>query len=48
MAGLLRLAQVLVGVVILWSAFYLLGRLLLTIPSSFQDRGVFQEDPYRK
>jgi len=43
-----RSTQVLVGLVILWSAFYLLGRLLLTIPSSFHDRGLVQEEPYQK
>jgi len=47
-AILVRSTQVLVGLVILWSAFYLLGRLLLTIPSSFHDRGVVQEEAYKK
>jgi hypothetical protein len=35
-----------VGFVLLWSAFYLLGRLLLTIPSSFHERQIAQEEQY--
>jgi hypothetical protein len=38
MSGLLQIIQVLLGIVLLWSSFYLLGRVLLTIPSSFHDR----------
>ena len=46
--GLVRAAQVLIGFVLLWSAFYLLGRLLLTIPSSFHIRQVAQEERYSR
>ena len=44
LAGLVRSAQILIGVVLLWSAFYLLGRALLTIPSSFHDMTVPLEE----
>jgi hypothetical protein len=47
-SGLVRAAQVLAGFVLLWSAFYLLGRLLLTIPSSFHDRQIAQEEQYSR
>ena len=41
-AGLVRIIQVLLGIVILWSSFYLLGKVLLTIPSSFHDKTIGQ------
>ncbi len=44
LAGLVRVVQVLMGVLLLWSSFYLLGRALLTIPSSFHELSVQQED----
>jgi hypothetical protein len=42
LAGLMRMAQVVVGIMLLWSAFYLLGRLLLTIPSPFHESAMTQ------
>jgi len=45
LAGLMRLAQVLIGLLLLWSSFYLLGKALLTIPSSFHDMEIRQEGP---
>jgi len=39
----MRLAQVSIGVLLLWSSFYLLGKALLTIPSSFHDIAIWQE-----
>ncbi|MGE5840067.1 MAG: rhomboid family protein [Deltaproteobacteria bacterium] len=44
LVGLVRLAQVLMGVLLLWSSFYLLGKALLTIPSSFHEMGTGQEE----
>jgi hypothetical protein len=44
MAGLMRLAQILMGVMLLWSSFYLLGKALLTIPSSFHELAIGQEE----
>ena len=43
LAGLVRAAQILIGILILWSSFYLLGRLLLAIPTSFHDQAIRQE-----
>lgn len=34
-----RMAQVFLGFLLLWSSCYLLGRLLIAIPSSFHDLG---------
>jgi hypothetical protein len=44
LAGLTRLAQILIGVLLLWSSFYLLGKALLTIPSSFHELAIGQEE----
>jgi len=44
MVWLARLAQVLVGVLLLWSSFNLLGRALLTIPSSFHEVAIGQKE----
>ncbi len=44
LVGLVRLAQVLMGVLLLWSSFYLLGKTLLTIPSSFHEMAIGQEE----
>jgi hypothetical protein len=44
LVGLMRLAQILMGVLLLWSSFYLLGRALLTIPSSFHEVAIGQEE----
>ena len=41
--GLALLVQILMGVLLLWSSFYLLGRALLTIPSSFHEATVWQQ-----
>ncbi len=41
---LARLAQVLVAVLLLWSSFYLLGKALLTIPSSFHEVALGQSE----
>ncbi len=43
LVGLVRAVEVLIGVLLLWSSFYLLGRALLTIPSSFHDLAIQQE-----
>jgi hypothetical protein len=43
-AGLARVAQVLLGVLLLWASFYLLGKALLAIPSSFHDMATWQEE----
>lgn len=40
--GLVRVVQVLLGIMILWSAFYLLGQMLLTIPDSFHEGTLWQ------
>jgi hypothetical protein len=42
MAGLMRIIQVIMGIVLLWLSFYLLGKALLTIPSSFHDKTIRQ------
>ena len=44
LARLMWFAQVLLGVLVLWSSFYLLGKALLTIPSSFHEMAVGQEE----
>ena len=44
LASLVRVVEVLIGVLLLWSSFYLLGRALLTIPSSFHDLAIQQEE----
>ena len=41
---LVRFAQVFVGILLLWSSFYLLGKALLAIPSSFHEMAVGQEE----
>jgi hypothetical protein len=42
LGGLVRVAQVLMGVLLLWASFYLLGKALLNIPSSFHDMAIRQ------
>ena len=37
------LIQIFVGVLLLWSSFYLLGKALLTIPSSFHEMTIGQQ-----
>ena len=44
LAGLVRVAQVVAGVLLLWLSFYLLGKALLTIPSSFHEIAIGQEE----
>jgi len=44
LASLVRVVEVLIGVLLLWSSFYLLGRALLTIPSSFHDLAIHQDE----
>jgi hypothetical protein len=44
LTGAVRAAQVLMGMLLLWSSFYLLGKVLLTIPSSFHDTAFQQEN----
>jgi hypothetical protein len=39
----MRIIQVFIGIVLLWSTFYLLGKVLLTIPSSFHNKVIGQE-----
>ncbi len=43
LALLVPLLQTLAGVLLLWSSFYLLGKVLLTIPSSFHEGAVWQQ-----
>jgi hypothetical protein len=43
LARLVPLIQILVGVLLLWSSFYLLGKVLLTIPSSFHEMAIGQQ-----
>jgi hypothetical protein len=43
LAGFMRAVQVLIGVLLLWASFYLLGKTLLAIPSSFHDMSTWQE-----
>ncbi len=45
LAGLVRGTLVLTGVLLLWSSFYLLGKALLTIPSSFHAMAIQPEEP---
>jgi hypothetical protein len=40
---LLPLIQIFMGVLLLWVSFYLLGKALLTIPSSFHEMAVGQQ-----
>ncbi len=44
LVGLVRFVQILMGVLLLWSSFYLLGKALLTIPSSFHELAIEQEE----
>lgn len=44
LAWLIWLSSILVGVLLLWSSFYLLGKALLTIPSSFHEMAISQEE----
>ena len=44
LAGLARIVQVFIGVLLLWTSFYLLGKALLAIPSSFHDMATWQEE----
>jgi hypothetical protein len=48
LVGLVHLAQILIGVLLLWSSFYLLGKALLTIPSSFHEMAIGQEESVKK
>jgi hypothetical protein len=43
LARLTPFIQILVGVLLLWSSFYLLGKVLLTIPSSFHEMAIGQQ-----
>jgi hypothetical protein len=43
LGGLMRAAQVLAGIVLLWSSFYLLGKVLLAIPSAYHTVTLGQE-----
>jgi len=45
LAGLVRAVQVLTGILLLWSSFYLLGKVLLAIPSSFHAHTIRLEGP---
>ncbi len=44
LVGLVRFVQILMGVLLLWSSFYLLGKALLSIPSSFHELAIGQEE----
>jgi len=48
LVGLVRLVQILMGVLLLWSSFYLLGKALLTIPSSFHEIAIGWEESIEK
>ena len=48
LGGLVRLVQILMGVLLLWSSFYLLGKALLTIPSSFHEISIEREESVEK
>jgi hypothetical protein len=48
LAGLVRAAQILMGALLLWSAFYLLGRALLSLPASFHEIAIRQEESENK
>ena len=48
LGGLVRLVQILMGVLLLWSSFYLLGKALLTIPSSFHEIAIGREESIEK
>ncbi len=48
LARLLPLIQVLMSVLLLWLSFYLLGKALLTIPSSFHEIVIERGDPAEK
>jgi hypothetical protein len=43
LAALVRLAQVFAGILLLWSSFYLLGNMLLRIPSTYHTISIGQE-----
>lgn len=43
LARLVQLAQILIGVLLLWTSFYLLGKALLTIPSPFHEMAIGQQ-----
>ncbi|HUL31997.1 MAG TPA: rhomboid family protein [Thermodesulfobacteriota bacterium] len=43
LARLVPLIPILLGVLLLWSSFYLLGKALLTIPSSFHEMTIGQQ-----
>jgi hypothetical protein len=43
LTGVVRAAQVLMGMLLLWSSFYLLGKALLSIPSPFHAAAFQQE-----
>ncbi len=41
--GLFKILQVLLAIIILWSSFYLLGQMLLTIPNSFHEGTLWEK-----
>lgn len=45
LAGLVRVTLMCLGGLLLWSSFYLLGKTLLTIPSSFHALAIQQDEP---
>ena len=42
-AGLMRTGQVVTGILFLWLLFYLLGQMLVSIPSSFHEGNVWKD-----
>jgi hypothetical protein len=42
LGGLIKIVQLVVSILILWSSFYLLGQILLTIPNSFHEGTMWQ------
>jgi hypothetical protein len=48
LVGLVRLVQIFMGVLLLWSSFYLLGKALLTLPSSFHEIAIGEETSIKK
>jgi hypothetical protein len=45
-AGALRVAQCLVGLVLAWFFFYVLGESLLALPTSFHEGTLWQANPF--
>lgn len=42
LVGLFRMVQLVLGILVLWSSFYLLGHMLLSIPTTFHDAKIWE------